>query len=320
MTISICLKVGDGLVFGADSASSIMSDVGVFNVYSTAEKIINLRKGLPIGAVTYGLGGLGGRSITSLAKGLRLRLQPGGDWALDVGRYTMQEVAGRVRQYFFEELYEPEFAERRKEFDEAKAKGQIPADKEFPYQALGFLVGGFSAGSPKAEVWEVEVGWDGKCPDPALLFEAEDAGFIAWKGEPEALNRLLYGHADEAIGRLLQAGLDRDTAYQLLTTWVPVAHPAMPIQDAIDLVRYLAEVTAGFVRFRPGANTVSGPIDLAAITLYEGFRWVARKHYYPAQLNPAATHTPEKAVDHIQGVAASPAISAAGTPEGASDT
>ena len=110
-----------------------------------------------------------------------------------------------------------------------------------------------------------------------------------------------------------------ETAYQLLTTWVPVAHPAMPIQDAIDLVRYLAEVTAGFVRFRPGANTVSGPIDLAAITLHEGFRWVARKHYYPSALNPPETHTPEGAVDHIHGKVAAGGHADPGPPGGGTD-
>lgn len=60
----------------------------------------------------------------------------------------------------------------------------------------------------------------------------------------------------------------------------------MPIQDGIDLVRYLTEVTTGFVRFSAEPTTVAPPIDLAAITMHEGFRWVSRKHYYPTELNP----------------------------------
>ena len=59
----------------------------------------------------------------------------------------------------------------------------------------------------------------------------------------------------------------------------------MPIQDAIDLVKYMIDVTAGYVRFTPGAPVVHEPIDIATITLYERFRWVQRKHYYPAGLN-----------------------------------
>jgi hypothetical protein len=30
---------------------------------------------------------------------------------------------------------------------------------------------------------------------------------------------------------------------------------------------------------------VGGPIEIAAITKHEGFRWIQRKHFYPAGLN-----------------------------------
>lgn len=293
MTIALCLKVGDGVVLGADSASSIVASVGggVYNVYTSAEKIFNLRKGLPIGALTYGLGGLGGRSIASLAKDLRLRLQPGGAWELNPQAYTVSEVGRRVRQYFYHELYVPEFRRRR--------MAARKAGEPFNYEALGFIVAGFSAGSPAPEVWQVEIAWDGRCTGPKLTYKKEQAGFITWKGEPEALNRLIYGYSDQALQTLVQAGLSADDAVELLFSYAPLAHPAMPIQDAIDLVQYLAQVTVGFVRFRPGAPTVSEPVDVAAITLHEGFRWVRRKHYYPAELNPPETHVPEESVAHI---------------------
>lgn len=60
----------------------------------------------------------------------------------------------------------------------------------------------------------------------------------------------------------------------------------MPIQDAIELVKYLADVTVGYVRFKQGAPTVAPPIDIAAITRHQGFKWVERKHYYRQALNP----------------------------------
>lgn len=59
MTIAIALKVGDCVVLGADSASSLMDGKGeLLNVYFNAEKIVDLRKDLRIGLVTYGLGGI----------------------------------------------------------------------------------------------------------------------------------------------------------------------------------------------------------------------------------------------------------------------
>ena len=60
----------------------------------------------------------------------------------------------------------------------------------------------------------------------------------------------------------------------------------MPIQDAIDLVEYLSDVTARYFRFAPGEPVVAHPIDIATITRYEGFKWVKRKHYFTPELNP----------------------------------
>lgn len=60
----------------------------------------------------------------------------------------------------------------------------------------------------------------------------------------------------------------------------------MPIQDAIDLAEFLARLTIEFVRFCPGDATVGGPIEIAAVTKHEGFKWVRRKHYFNAALNP----------------------------------
>ena len=53
MSIAISLKVHDGVVLAADSASTLMlggpnGSLGVVTVYSNANKIFNLRKGLPI--------------------------------------------------------------------------------------------------------------------------------------------------------------------------------------------------------------------------------------------------------------------------------
>jgi hypothetical protein len=59
----------------------------------------------------------------------------------------------------------------------------------------------------------------------------------------------------------------------------------MPIQDAIDLAIFLEQVAAQFVRFREGPDTVGGPVEVATLTKYEGFKWVHRKHYYDKNLN-----------------------------------
>ena len=57
MTIAISIKINDGLVLASDSASTVLGqtpsgELQVVNVYNNAIKVFNLRKGLPIGAIT----------------------------------------------------------------------------------------------------------------------------------------------------------------------------------------------------------------------------------------------------------------------------
>ena len=101
MTVAIVLKIADGLVLGADSASTLGNQTGVVNVYFNAEKVINLYKGLPIGAVTYGLGNIDRRSTTNLAKELCERFM-GSDpkWAINRASYTIEQIANQVKAFF----------------------------------------------------------------------------------------------------------------------------------------------------------------------------------------------------------------------------
>ena len=149
MTIAIAVKVGDGVVLGADSAATLSGEGGIANVYFNAEKITNLVKGLPLGMAVYGLGGLDGRSIASLAKDLRARFT-GNDpkWNLDAATYTMPWVAERVRAFFFDEYYLKEFPRKLRD-----ANGN-QVDK---WEQMGFFVAGFSANADHSESWTVEI-------------------------------------------------------------------------------------------------------------------------------------------------------------------
>ncbi len=68
MTIAVTIKVRDGIVLAADSATTLVGASGaVSNIYNHAHKIANLKKGSPIGFMTWGLGSMGPSSIVSLA-------------------------------------------------------------------------------------------------------------------------------------------------------------------------------------------------------------------------------------------------------------
>jgi len=67
MIVLVSVKINDGVVMAADSASFFASGM----VYQHADKIVNLRQGLPIGAMVTGSGGTGSESIDALLKDLR---------------------------------------------------------------------------------------------------------------------------------------------------------------------------------------------------------------------------------------------------------
>jgi len=51
----------------------------------------------------------------------------------------------------------------------------------------------------------------------------------------------------------------------------------MTLNDAVDFARFLIRTTADYQRFAKVVPIVGGPIDIAVITKWAGFRWVQRK-------------------------------------------
>lgn len=280
MTIAISLKVNDGVVLAADSASTLIQQTpngpSVVQVYNNANKVFNLRKGLPIGMITWGAGSIGRASTSALVKDLRVRLtspdEEHKEWHIDDAAYTIKDVALKVKRFIYDEHYLREFA-------------------EWPQKpALGFIVAGYSKGSALAEEYRIGIE-GGECTEPIPVRPQNECG-ATWSGEPEAIHRLILGHSPGLALVLEQKlGVPREqvpAAMQVITQSLQAAvvMDAMPIQDAIDLAEFLVDVTERFSRYTPGAATVGGPIEIAAITKHEGFKWVKRKHYFSDAFNP----------------------------------
>ncbi|MFL5562883.1 MAG: hypothetical protein ACJ79K_15535 [Gemmatimonadaceae bacterium] len=275
MTIAIALKVGDGIVLGADSAATLGA---VNKVFFNAEKISNLVKGLPLGLMVYGLGGLDRRSIASVVKDLR-ELLTNGDPHWRVGaKYTVEGVAKLVRQFIYEDRYQKQYPQQRLD----AAGNTIPI-----FDSMGLVIAGFSADSDHPEAWSLQIDDKGQCAAAECVLKQDEFNAV-WGGMPEALSRLMRGWSSQVRNGLIGLSIPAQEVDKFLQSlpMEPLVYAAMPLQDAIDLVKYMAEVTIGFTRFAPGPPTVAEPIDIAAITKHEGFRWVRRKHYYSAELNP----------------------------------
>ncbi|MGE0829104.1 MAG: hypothetical protein AB7O04_07120 [Hyphomonadaceae bacterium] len=280
MTIAIAVQVHDGIVLASDSASTLFlhhpqKDPEIVNVYNHANKIFNLRKGAPIGGMTFGMGSIGVSSISTLAKDLRRRFSGEDknhlDWKINLDAYSIEEIAVRAREFLYDECYTP--------------LGLPPA----PGVQFGFTVGGYSSGAQTSELWSISIE-NGQCAAPSNLITQNEAKAHAF-GEPEVFSRIALGYSQKLGAALVNLGLNPADVPGALaqiraeTECVLVEAP-MPIQDAVDLAEYLVHCTAMYTRFKRGAATVGGPIEIAAITKHEGFKWVRRKHYFSRTLNP----------------------------------
>ena len=282
MTVAVYVKVWDGIVLATDSATTmsvpLINGQVIHQVYNNADKIFHLHRQLPVAAMTWGLGTVGPASISSLSKSFRLRLMgrdPNyAEGALDINAFTVREVARRASRMFAQAAHDA-------------------AITEFPAE-LGYLVVGISSSCDQAEAWLLRFSGKSLEPEPEQVLRDIDYGFRAY-AQPEAVNRLFNGYDDALAEQLLlaasaQQGLTREQAEQkvdaILSPYrLDPVQPGMPLPDAIQLARFMVETTEGIARFRLGADTVGGPVEVASISPHEGFKWIARKHYFSPELN-----------------------------------
>lgn len=291
MSIAVLIGVHDGVVLAADSASTLtfapspgvvlpLGQQGIVgNVYDNANKIFNLVKGLPIGCITFGSGNIGNASIGTLIKDLRKKLvESPQEMNFDPAEYAMSDVVGILAKFLGEECNKLDPALR----------AAINA---------GFLLGGYSKPGDLGESWSVEIS-KGVAQPPKKLREPNTPG-VSWGGQGEALQRMILGFSPGIFDILAQvsqpAQNPKEWAQKLAPLLsarlqAPMVFAPMPIQDAIDLARFLVHAAEMFSRFVPGPNVVGGPIEIAAITKHENFKWISRKHYYDQSFNKEPIH------------------------------
>ena len=293
MSIAVAISVHDGVVLAADSASTLASGLpgmppGVagpaqlaVNVYNNANKIANLFKGEPIGCVAHGSGSIGNASISTLLKDFREQLMTGRETSFDRKSYTIESVSQLLSDFLAQQI------QRLSSHD--------------PKPTLGIMVAGYSAEKTPGEmrlgeVWTVGI-QNGVCSPPQNMRLANPVG-ISWAGATESLSRLLMGFSP-GLPRLLQivtkprpSTQDMAQLMEFLGTnlTAPVVFAPMPIQDTIDLAEWLVQTAIMYSRFSPGAPIVGGPIESAAITKHEGFKWIRRKHYFKEKFNKEVGH------------------------------
>jgi hypothetical protein len=289
MSVAVLIGVHDGVVLAADSASTLSLPIPggllppggaqVANVYDNANKIFNIVKGQPIGCITFGSGNIGNASIGTLIKDLRKKLTSAAEeMEFNSEKYTMKQIAEILAKFLGAEC--------------DKVEKPVKASTN-----IGFLLGGYSKPGDLGEAWSVEI-IQGVPQAPKQLRKPDEAG-ISWGGQTEVLQRMIIGASPQIFNVLAEVSEPKqspaDIAGKLMPLLIarlqaPIVFAPMPIQDAIDVARFLVHAAIMFSRFQPGPNVVGGPIEIAAITKHESFKWISRKHYYDESLNKEPIH------------------------------
>ncbi len=260
MTIVASVKVRDGIVLASDSMTMIQVSMAVpsggtqvvpVKTYQYARKLFRIAS-RPMGVLTWGVGSLGPRSVESLMLDVSNATPPGA---------SVQEAAVLIGQTIGT-LYQQTF-------------GQLAAADQ---PEMGFIVAGYSAGSPFAEEWQV-VFPNAIAP---VKNRADDQSGCSWRGIWVPFYRLYFGFDPRADlkAALATAGIDPMVANpvidQLLGSLsLPIYYDGMPVQDAIHLAKFILETTISVARFEAGTVvTCGGPLQVAAILPGLGWQWI----------------------------------------------
>jgi hypothetical protein len=238
LTIVISISVQDGVVLASDSAVEHRGQV-----YYSAEKTMQLIKGMPIGVLIAGDAAINNKAFIDVLKDFGAQnATRNGHGGFDRNTYTVEGVIRRLQDYL---------------------RSMAPMQVATLRSTL--IIAGYSAGCDTPEVWNL-IFDSGEGISVSQIWSPTEYG-VCWEGSGECLHRLM---SDE-----FNTGADGENELSSPT----VVTPGMPIHDAVALTRFLMEATIGYVRFRVDLQpkTVGGPVDMAVITKHEGFRWVQRK-------------------------------------------
>lgn len=259
MTLTISVRVPDGIVLAADSLVSIMATItptGEFGAKcpkckedikisdlklppigmpagssSFGRKLFNIKK-RNIGVAVYGTPSLNGRTVESHIREFeKLKV---------VGKETVEEIAKKLAKYFYDKVKK-----------EVKDVSKIPEK----HVVTGFQVVGY-------DEKDIEIGktFLVKIGRKVVIEPTHDKGYGC-----------TFGGDGRVVGKLWK-----------VDPTIPIAKPNyrfMTLQDAIDYAIFLIRTTIGYQRFATMVPNVGGNIDVAIITHHDGLKWIQEKKY-----------------------------------------
>ena len=288
VTIAACYLSPEGVVLGADSASTYETTMGPhhFNYGQKLFEISNSPETGTLGIVTWGMGGLAIGSYRTLIAKLAddLRVSPATS-VLDAANRWVELFWAAYTSSLGNELARCHALAAKAPYDQASLDDPVrrTIEEETELASLidnrfvGFCIGGYTMPSRIPAAFEILFDpLDGK-PVPQQLPSAQSL----W-GVPAMIMRLIKGCGDEIRDAIFNSGFWNGTPEQLDDVIAPhrLIHPStVPIREAIDFTHACLLTTVKAMKFSPQPRYCGGPIEIAVITTDRPFRWVSHKKW-----------------------------------------
>lgn len=283
MTIAACYLSSEGVVFGADSTTTMyVSGFGPSapqseHHYNFAQKIFQIGENSTLGMTMWGMGNLPTRSYRTL-------IAQFADSLVSQGAQTMEDIANRWNHFFWN-AYSTELTDQlqRGQWLEGQPTrtSEEQAELDFLLQAFsgGFCIGGYLMHDRRPAAFEV-------CYNPTLTNPADvtqlQVGTPVFWGCPNLINRLLLGIDEGLIFSIFRSDKWTGSPEELGGLIQPycLGRPFdLPIREAIDWVHASIYTVIKTMKFSHLAPLCGGPIEIAVITSDRQFRWVRHKRF-----------------------------------------
>lgn len=267
MTIAAAYLTSEGVVFGADSTTTVTfaDDRGgnqVAQLINHAQKVYEVG---PPGASRFALATWG------------------------VGAFpnkSHRTVIAQAASQFTEDMNVRDAVDKFCDIVQPFADSHLDGE-----QIVGYFLGGVNPGDFSPECWQL-IFYTGRCERTQLQI-----GEARFNGAPEFFVRVFRGFDPNLPSRLLQslsdelAGSVKDfdkvfsRAFERAVSGLVIdGHNDLPIREAIDFIHTYLHVTIKAFKFRLGPPACGGPIEIGFVSTDRFFRWVCHKDFDSAMV------------------------------------
>jgi hypothetical protein len=281
MTIAACYLSAEGIVFGADSTSTVFvpgpssQPAGADRHFDFGQKIFEIGEAATLGIATWGLGGLPAKSYRTMVAELAddLARQPAA---------SVEEVATRWGEQFWNE-YSTRLSGVLHRTQALQQNPSRTAEEDNELKELrqtfsgGFCIGGYQLPDRTPRAFEVSYKADMATIGPPV---PQKLGSSKFWGCPSLIQRLIYGSDFAFIEDVLNSGKwsgSRDDMHDLQSLHVLGQPIDLPIREAIDWVHASVSATIKMTKFSHLSRVCGGTVELAVVTTDRPFRWVRHK-------------------------------------------